>query len=62
MTVQHPEVVGLPEIAERLGVKRPTVDMWRHRGVLPEPSWTVGGRPAWSWPQVEAWAVETGRA
>lgn len=54
--------VGLAEIAERLGVERSTADMWRHRGVLPEPRWTVGGRPAWDWADIAAWARETGRS
>lgn len=55
------EPVGLPEIADRLGVKRQTADVWRHRGVLPEAEWTVGGRPAWNWSTIETWARETGR-
>ena len=55
------EPVGLAEIAERLGVQRRTVDRWRERGVLPDPTWTVGGRPAWDWPVIEAWARRTGR-
>src|SRR5690606_21271027 len=53
--------VGLVEIAERLGVERQTVDAWRHRGVLPDPAWTVGGRPAWAWSTIEEWARHTGR-
>jgi len=53
--------VGLAEIAERLGVARQTVDAWRTRGRLPAPRWTVGGRPAWAWCDIETWAVETGR-
>jgi excisionase family DNA binding protein len=55
------EPVGLAEIAERLGVTRSTVDQWRHRGVLPEPRWTVGGRPAWDWTTIAEWAKDTGR-
>jgi predicted DNA-binding transcriptional regulator AlpA len=54
--------VGIPEVAEKLGVKRATVDQWIQRGLLPEPDWTVGGRPAWNWPTVWRWAEETGRA
>ncbi|MFS8523142.1 MAG: hypothetical protein FWJ87_17580 [Micromonosporaceae bacterium] len=53
--------VGIVEIAERLGVERQTVDAWRHRRVLPDPAWTVGGRPAWAWSTIEAWARHTGR-
>lgn len=53
--------VGAVEIAERLAVRRATVDQWRQRGIFPEPQGVVGGRPAWDWPVVEAWARETGR-
>lgn len=58
---EHDEVVGAVEIARRLGVARATVDQWRQRSVLPDPRWQVGGRPAWSWAEVRAWAEETGR-
>lgn len=55
--------VGTVEIAQRLGVSRAAVDAWRARGLgFPEPRWTVGGRPAWEWADVHAWAVSTGRA
>jgi predicted DNA-binding transcriptional regulator AlpA len=54
--------VGTVEIAARLGVSRSAVDAWRHRHPdFPEPRWTVGGRPAWDWSDVEAWARSTGR-
>jgi hypothetical protein len=54
--------VGTIEIAERLGVTRDAVNQWRKRGLgFPEPRWAVGGRPAWEWEDVEAWARETGR-
>lgn len=53
--------VGIIEIAARLGVRRATVDQWRQRGLLPDPRWIVGGRPAWDWTDIEAWARETGR-
>lgn len=53
--------VGEKEIAERLGVSRKTVEKWRDRDVMPQPRWTVGGRPAWNWPDIWDWAVETGR-
>lgn len=56
------EPVGSDDIAQRLGVKRDTVKMWRHRGLMPEPSWTVSGRPCWNWPDVLAWAKATSRA
>lgn len=53
--------MGLAEIAQRMGVERGTVDQWRHRGLLPEPRWTVGGRPAWDWSDIAAWAKDTNR-
>lgn len=56
------EPVGIVEIAARLGVKRNTVDQWIQRAIeFPPARWTVGGRPAWNWPDVEQWATETGR-
>lgn len=55
------DVVGITEIAERLGVQRKTAVMWRLRGRLPEPRWTVSGNPAWEWSTIEAWARATGR-
>jgi phosphoribosylaminoimidazole-succinocarboxamide synthase len=55
------EPVGLAEIAERLGVKRTTAVMWRQRGLLPAPRWTVSGAPAWDWTDIDAWARRTGR-
>ena len=55
------EPVGILEIATRLKVKRDTVNKWRDRGLFPPPRWTVGGRPAWHWPEVLEWAEETNR-
>lgn len=38
------------------------IEAWRTRDLdFPEQRWTVGGRPAWSWTDVEAWARATGR-
>lgn len=55
--------VGVVEVADRLGVGRKAVDKWRQRDLgFPAPTWTVGGRPAWRWEDVERWARETGRA
>lgn len=56
------EPVGIVEIVDRLGVKRGTVLAWRKRGLgFPDPRWTVGGRPAWDWRDVEAWARKMDR-
>lgn len=55
------EPVGMVEIAERLGRRENTVSHWWMAGEMPEPQWTVGGRKAWDWPVIEAWARATGR-
>jgi excisionase family DNA binding protein len=55
------EVVGLADIAHRLGVSRATVDQWKWRGVMPKPTQLVSGRPAWNWEVIEAWARKTKR-
>jgi len=55
------EPVGLKEIAAYLRCRRDTVDKWRTRGILPEPTWPeVGGRPAWRRNVIRLWALETG--
>lgn len=54
--------VGIAEIMDRLDVTRAAVEKWRTRGLgFPEPTWTVGGRPAWQWGDVHDWATATGR-
>lgn len=56
------EPVGVVEVADRLDVTRDAVKRWRERDVgFPDPRWTVGGRPAWAWPDIERWARDTGR-
>lgn len=53
--------VGLKEIAERLGYKVQTVQLWSHQGDLPEPPWRVSGQPAWDWPTIATWAQQRGK-
>lgn len=53
--------VGPAEIAQRLNVKAKTVHVWKVRGILPEPEWTLSGVPIWQWRTIEAWAKQTGR-
>jgi hypothetical protein len=55
------DIVGLKEIAERLGVKQQTAAAWRYRGLLPPEEGTVSGAPAWTWATIEGWAKATGR-
>lgn len=66
---EYGEPVGIPEIADRLGVSVNTVHSWRQRSRkggapgFPEPDGAVsnGECPYWWWETVEAWAEETGR-
>jgi predicted DNA-binding transcriptional regulator AlpA len=64
------DLVGIPEIAERLGVARRTVVAWRyrHRRRPVKPPWrpfpeplSLTGRPVWRWADIEEWAQATGR-
>jgi hypothetical protein len=55
------DIVGLKEIAERLGVKQQTAAAWRYRRLLPPEEGTVSGAPAWTWSRIESWAEATGR-
>lgn len=61
MPPKNCDPVGSNDIAARLGVAEQTVKTWKQRGVLPPPSWTVSGRPAWNWPDIAKWARETKR-
>lgn len=58
-----PIPVGVVEIAQRLGVRRQTVDNWRQRpeSEFPSAELTIGGRPAWRWSTVRTWAEVTRR-
>lgn len=55
------DIVGIKEIAERLGRKPQTAALWRHRGLLPQEEGTVSGAPAWHWETIARWAASTGR-
>lgn len=52
--------VGPKEIAERLDVRRATIDKWMWKGVMPEPH-RISGNPVWEWETIKQWAAETGR-
>jgi len=53
--------VGIADIAKRLQVRRQTVAVWKARGLLPDPDWTVSSQPAWDWTRIHDWANATGR-
>lgn len=56
------DMVGAAEIADRLGVERETVHVWRRRDLgFPEPVAQLQQAMVWAWPDVEAWARTTGR-
>jgi hypothetical protein len=59
--VDASDIVGIKEIAERLGRKPQTAALWRHRGILPPEEGIVSGAPAWHWRTIAGWAVATGR-
>lgn len=56
-------LVSLTEIAQRAGVQKPAVAMWRVRHeTFPEPVAEPRCGPIFWWPHVKAWLNETGRA
>lgn len=56
-----PDIVGITEIAERLGVTRNTPTVWRSRGLFPAPDLDLAMGPVWLWARIEEWARTTGR-
>jgi hypothetical protein len=57
------DLVGTPEIAERLDIEHHnTINTWRRRHPdFPEPVLRLRNVALWLWPEVEAWARRTGR-
>jgi hypothetical protein len=49
------DLVGIPEIAQRLGTTPGTVKAWRRRGVLPDPTQDLAMGPVWWWSDVARW-------
>jgi predicted DNA-binding transcriptional regulator AlpA len=53
------DLVGVPEIAEMLGVSRPSVWRYLRRVDFPEPDAQVSGKRLWKRATVERWAKRT---
>lgn len=58
--LQAPELLAhalldASQLAERLGVERETIDSYRTRGRLPEPTMVRGRTPLWSGPVIRRW-------
>jgi hypothetical protein len=55
-------LVGYLEIAQRAGVQRNVVTMWRSRDLgFPKPVAELRIGPIWWWPDVKGWLESTGR-
>lgn len=60
--IDCPTPLGYKEIAELLGVKNNTVNMWNWKKLMPEPDHlTINGHPAYDPETIVVWAAETGR-
>jgi len=53
------DLVGVPEIAEMLGVSRPSVWRYVRRDDFPEPDAQVSGKRLWKRARIERWAKKT---
>lgn len=62
MIAKIPELVGLTEIAQRAGVQKPVVAMWRVRDqTFPESVADLRVGAIFWWPDVQVWLTRTGR-
>jgi hypothetical protein len=60
--VKVSDLVGVAEIAERLGVEPTTVHKWTQRyDDFPAGLVHLKGGTVWAWPDVAAWANRRGR-
>ena len=52
------DLVGMSEIAQRLGTSAGLVRQWRQRAIgFPQPLVTLATGPVWDWSTVQAWAA-----
>jgi hypothetical protein len=61
MTDALPDLVGIREIASRLGLRPQTVAVTLYRGKMPRPDWRISDVPIWRWSVIQEWAEKTGR-
>lgn len=55
------DLVGVSDIAERLGVTPAAVSNWHKRhDTFPQPAMIIGKRPAWIWADVVRWNEDRG--
>jgi predicted DNA-binding transcriptional regulator AlpA len=57
-TVAGMPLVGVPEIAQRVGVTPTTVYRWRERADLPAPLEQLSSGPVWDWADIDRWNRE----
>jgi hypothetical protein len=62
-SIRAEDLVGAGEIADRLGLARPSLvhDWMRRYDEFPEPIARLKSGNVWLWPDVERWARRTGR-
>lgn len=60
MKAGNSELVGLVEVARRLGLTREWVRRLTNEGRFPEPVGHLGGRKVWRWAHVRRWGVRYG--
>ncbi|MBT8166681.1 MAG: hypothetical protein KJO97_14145 [Acidimicrobiia bacterium] len=56
-----PDLVGLAEISDRLGVAPATVSRWHRRSMLPDPDLRIGTLELWMWETVRQWGKQRSR-
>lgn len=58
---RRPELVGVAEIAVRVGVTAERIRQLARSREMPDPVGHLGRQAVWRWDEVEAWARHTGR-
>ena len=57
-----PDIVDMALVADRLGVKKKTVETWQYdRKLLPPVDFPELASPVWLWSTIRQWAESTGR-